>query len=176
MININKFLLLYISAYILILYFSFPNLVEANGRIEKYETYQDQHHLINYGLYPKKIFTGPLHIALSIQNINTLKYLDANVNIEISGPDFNENIKAKKSFDSPLFYEYDTIILNEGMYNLTIIIDTIEGNSEIRKIFTVHKGTNITNILIIFSTITLILIPLSLITRKYYLNKTIKTS
>tara|TARA_B110000116_G_C16571693_1_gene462152 strand:- start:29 stop:559 length:531 start_codon:yes stop_codon:yes gene_type:complete len=176
MININKFLLLYISAYIFILYFSFPNLLEANGRIEKYEIYQDQRHLINYGLYPEKIFTGPLHIALSIQNINTLKYLDAKVNINISGPNFTENIKAKKSFDSPLFYEYDTIMFNEGIYNLTIIIDTIEGNSEIRKIFTVHKGTNITNILIIFSTITLILIPLSLITRKYYLNKAIKTS
>ncbi len=159
-----------------ILYFSFPNLIEANGRIEKYETYQDQHHLINYGLYPEKIFTGPLHIALSIQNINTLRYLDANVNIEISGTDFNENIKAKKSFDSPLFYEYDTFMFNEGIYNLTIIIDTIEGKSEIRKIFTVHKGTNITNILIIFSTITLILIPLSLITRKYFLIKATKTT
>ena len=113
---------------------------------------------------------------IEICNINTLKYLDAKVNINISGPNFTENIKAKKSFDSPLFYEYDTIMFNEGIYNLTIIIDTIEGNSEIRKIFTVHKGTNITNILIIFSTITLILIPLSLITRKYYLNKAIKTS
>ena len=176
MINTNKFLSLYISIYILILYFSFPNLLEANGRIEKYEVYQDQHHLINYGLYPEKIFTGPLHVALSIQNINTLKHIDANVNIEISGPDFNENIKAKKSFDSPLFYEYDTIIFNEGLYNLTITIDTLEGNSEIKKIFTVNKGTNISNILIIFSTITLILIPFSLITRKYYLNKATKTS
>ncbi|GIT12537.1 MAG: hypothetical protein CM1200mP33_7230 [Chloroflexota bacterium] len=53
-----------------------------------------------------------------------MEYINAEVLIHINGPDFNEKNSAKKSLDSPLFYEYDTILKNTGDHEIKIIIES----------------------------------------------------
>ena len=156
---------------IILAFIALPSNIEGNGRITKYDTYTDEHHIIQYGLYPEKVFTGPLHIALSVQDKETSLFVKSIVNIKISGPLFNEDVEAKNSLNSPQYYEYDTVIINEGEYILDITIESDKGISKINKNFEVFKGTNTGNIIVIFLTFTAILIPFSIATRKILTTK-----
>jgi hypothetical protein len=144
-----------------------PNLLESNGRIEEYKTLNDKNHLINYGFFPEYPSVGPLHIAASVQNSSNMEYINAEVLIHINGPDFNEKNSAKKSLDSPLFYEYDTILKNTGDHEIKIIIESQIGKTEILNRINVKESTNILNSVVIFIMFLLIFIPILIFIRKY---------
>tara|TARA_B100001123_G_scaffold345724_1_gene393288 strand:+ start:304 stop:774 length:471 start_codon:yes stop_codon:yes gene_type:complete len=144
-----------------------PNLLESNGRIEEYKTLNDKNHLINYGFFPEYPSVGPLHIAASVQNSSNMEYINAEVLIHINGPDFNEKNSAKKSLDSPLFYEYDTILKNTGDHEIKIIIESKIGKTEILNKINVKESTNILNSVVIFIMFLLIFIPILIFIRKY---------
>ncbi len=169
--NIKNQILLFYVIIILLTFIFLPSRLEGNGRITKYETYTDDHHIMQYGLYPEKVFTGPLHIALSVQDNETLLFVKSIVNIKISGPSFNEDVEAKNSLNSPQYYEYDTVIVDEGNYILDITIKSDKGISKINKNFEVFKGANTGNIIVIFLTFTAILVPFSIATRKILTTK-----
>tara|TARA_B100000945_G_scaffold320701_1_gene331655 strand:- start:992 stop:1516 length:525 start_codon:yes stop_codon:yes gene_type:complete len=171
MINTNTQITFISIISVLVLYLLFPIYAESNGRITKYETYTDDQHIIKYGVYPETIFTGPLHIAVSVQDKDTEMFLKAKVNINLTGPEFNKNIEAKNSLDSPQFYEYDTVLKNEGEYNLDISIESSKGISFIKKQFEASKGTDTANLIIIFFTFIIILVPFSIALRKIIINK-----
>tara|TARA_B100001750_G_C15411425_1_gene547998 strand:- start:538 stop:996 length:459 start_codon:yes stop_codon:yes gene_type:complete len=144
-----------------------PNLLESNGRIEEYKILNDKNHLINYGFFPEYPSVGPLHIAASVQNSSNMEYINAEVLIHINGPDFNEKNSAKKSLDSPLFYEYDTILKNTGDHEIKIIIESQIGKTEILNKINVKESTNILNSVVIFIMFLLIFIPILIFIRKY---------
>ena len=144
-----------------------PNLLESNGRIEEYKTLNDKNHLINYGFFPEYPSVGPLHIAASVQNSSNMEYINAEVLIHINGPDFNEKNSAKKSLDSPLLYEYDTILKNTGDHEIKIIIESQIGKTEILNRINVKESTNILNSVVIFIMFLLIFIPILIFIRKY---------
>tara|TARA_B100000686_G_scaffold91955_1_gene98485 strand:- start:5394 stop:5852 length:459 start_codon:yes stop_codon:yes gene_type:complete len=144
-----------------------PNLLESNGRIEEYKTLNDKNHLINYGFFPEYPSVGPLHIAASVQNSSNMEYINAEVLIHINGPDFNEKNSAKKSLNSPLFYEYDTILKNTGDHEIKIIIESKIGKTEILNKINVKESTNILNSVVIFIMFLLIFIPILIFIRKY---------
>ena len=87
---------IYLFAFLLSIFLIFPNLLEGNGRIEKYKTLNDENHLINYGFFPEYPSIGPLHIAASVQNSSNMEYINAKVLININGPNVNEKYSAKK--------------------------------------------------------------------------------
>jgi hypothetical protein len=144
-----------------------PNLLESNGRIEEYKILNDKNHLINYGFFPEYPSVGPLHIAASVQNSSNMEYINAEVLIHINGPDFNEKNSAKKSLDSPFFYEYDTILKNTGDHEIKIIIESQIGKTEILNKINVKESTNILNSVVIFIMFLLIFIPILIFIRKY---------
>ena len=130
---------IYLFAFLLCIFLILPNLLESNGRIEEYKILNDKNHLINYGFFPEYPSVGPLHIAASVQNSSNMEYINAEVLIHINGPDFNEKNSAKKSLDSPLFYEYDTILKNTGDHEIKIIIESQIGKTEILNRINVKK-------------------------------------
>ena len=158
---------IYLFAFLLCIFLILPNLLESNGRIEEYKTLNDKNHLINYGFFPEYPSVGPLHIAASVQNSSNMEYINAEVLININGPDFNEKNSAKKSLDSPLFYEYDTILKNTGDHEIKIIIESKIGKTEILNKINVKESTNILNSLIIFMMFLFIFIPILIFIRKY---------
>ena len=91
-----------------------------------------------------------------MQDNETLLFVKSIVNIKISGPSFNENVEAKNSLNSPQYYEYDTVMVDEGDYILDITIKSDKGISKINKNFEVFKGANTGNIIVIFLTFTAI--------------------
>ena len=169
--NIKNQILLSYLIVVVMAFISLPSNIEGNGRITKYDTYEDEHHIIKYGLYPEKIFTGPLHVALSVQDKKSSLFIKSIVNIKISGPSFNEDVDAKNSLNSPQYYEYDTVVINEGDYILDITIESDIGISKISKNFEVYKGADTGNIIVIFLTFTAILVPFSIATRKILTTK-----
>ena len=158
---------IYLFAFLLCMFFILPNLLEGNGRIEKYTILNDENHLINYGFFPEYPAVGPLHIAASIHNFSNMEYINAEVLININGPGFNEKNSAKKSLNSPLFYEYDTVLKNTGVHEIKIIIESQIGKTEILSKINVKESTNILNSLIIFIMFLFIFIPILLFIRKY---------
>jgi len=158
---------IYLFAFLLCTFLILPNLLESNGRIEKYKTLNDNSHVINYGFFPEYPSVGPLHIAASVQNSSNMEYINAEVLIHINGPDFNEKNSAKKSLDSPLFYEYDTILKNTGDHEIKIIIESKIGKTEILNKINVKESTNILNSVVIFIMFLLIFIPILIFIRKY---------
>ncbi|MFL2767843.1 MAG: hypothetical protein ACJ0DE_03635 [Dehalococcoidia bacterium] len=169
--NIKNQILFFYVITALLAFISLPSILEGNGRITKYDTHTDEYHIIQYGLYPEKVFTGPLHIALSVQDKDTALFVKSKVNIQITGPSFNESVEAKNSLNSPQYYEYDTVLIDEGNYILDITIESDKGISKINKNFEVFKGANTGNIIVIFLTFTAILIPFSIATRKILTTK-----
>jgi len=149
------------------MFFILPNLLEGNGRIEKYTILNDKNHLINYGFFPEYPSIGPLHIAASVQNSSNMEYINAEVLININGPDFSEINSAKKSLNSPLFYEYDTVLKNTGIHEIKIIIESKIGKTEILNKINVKESTNILNSVVIFIMFLLIFIPILIFIRKY---------
>ena len=158
---------IYLFAFLLCIFLILPNLLESNGRIEEYKILNDKNHLINYGFFPEYPSVGPLHIAASVQNSSNMEYINAEVLIHINGPDFNEKNSAKKSLDSPLFYEYDTILKNTGDHEIKIIIESKIGKTEILNKINVKESTNILNSVVIFIMFLLIFIPILIFIRKY---------
>ena len=158
---------IYLFAFLLCMFFILPNLLEGNGRIEKYTILNDENHLINYGFFPEYPAVGPLHIAASIQNFSNMEYINAEVLIHINGPEFYEKNSAKKSLNSPLFYEYDTILKNTGDHEIKIIIESKIGKTEILNKINVKESTNILNSVVIFIMFLLIFIPILIFIRKY---------
>ena len=158
---------IYLFGFLLWIFLILPNLLESNGRIEEYKTLNDKNHLINYGFFPEYPSVGPLHIAASVQNSSNMEYINAEVLIHINGPDFNEKNSAKKSLDSPLFYEYDTILKNTGDHEIKIIIESKIGKTEILNKINVKESTNILNAVVIFIMFLLIFIPILIFIRKY---------
>ena len=158
---------IYLFAFLLCIFLILPNLLESNGRIEEYKTLNDENHLINYGFFPEYPSVGPLHIAASVQNSSNMEYINAEVLIHINGPDFDEKNSAKKSLDSPLFYEYDTILKNTGDHEIKIIIESRIGKTEILNKINVKESTNILNSVVIFIMFLLIFIPILIFIRKY---------
>ena len=158
---------IYLFAFLLCIFLILPNLLESNGRIEEYKTLNDKNHLINYGFFPEYPSVGPLHIAASVQNSSNMEYINAEVLININGPDFNEKNSAKKSLNSPLFYEYDTILKNTGDHEIKIIIESRIGKTEILNKINVKESTNILNSVVIFIMFLLIFIPILIFIRKY---------
>ena len=158
---------IYLFAFLLCIFLILPNLLESNGRIEEYKTLNDKNHLINYGFFPEYPSVGPLHIAASVQNSSNMVYINAEVLIHINGPDFDEKNSAKKSLDSPLFYEYDTILKNTGDHEIKIIIESRIGKTEILNKINVKESTNILNSVVIFIMFLLIFIPILIFIRKY---------
>jgi len=158
---------IYLFAFLLCIFLILPNLLESNGRIEEYKTLNDKNHLINYGFFPEYPSVGPLHIAASVQNSSNMEYINAEVLIHINGPDFNEKNSAKKSLNSPLFYEYDTILKNTGDHEIKIIIESQIGKTEILNKINVKESTNILNSVVIFIMFLLIFIPILIFIRKY---------
>ena len=158
---------IYLFAFLLCIFLILPNLLESNGRIEEYKTLNDKNHLINYGFFPEYPSVGPLHIAASVQNSSNMEYINAEVLIHINGPDFDEKNSAKKSLDSPLFYEYDTILKNTGNHEIKIIIESRIGKTEILNKINVKESTNILNSVVIFIMFLLIFIPILIFIRKY---------
>ena len=134
---------IYLFAFLLCMFFILPNLLEGNGRIEKYTILNDENHLINYGFFPEYPAVGPLHIAASIQNFSNMEYINAEVLININGPDFSEINSAKKSLNSPLFYEYDTVLKNTGIHEIKI---TIDRNARHTSKLTLYKSNTIEHI------------------------------
>ena len=158
---------IYLFTFLLCIFLILPNLLESNGRIEEYKILNDKNHLINYGFFPEYPSVGPLHIAASVQNSSNMEYINAEVLIHINGPDFNEINSAKKSLDSPLFYEYDTILKNTGDHEIKIIIESKIGKTEILNKINVKESTNILNSVVIFIMFLLIFIPILIFIRKY---------
>ena len=158
---------IYLFAFLLCIFLILPNLLESNGRLEEYKTLNDKNHLINYGFFPEYPSVGPLHIAASVQNSSNMEYINAEVLIHINGPDFNEKNSAKKSLNSPLFYEYDTILKNTGDHEIKIIIESRIGKTEILNKINVKESTNILNSVVIFIMFLLIFIPILIFIRKY---------
>ena len=158
---------IYLFAFLLCMFFILPNLLESNGRIEKYTILNDKNHLINYGFFPEYPSVGPLHIAASVQNSSNMEYINAEVQININGPDFSEINSAKKSLNSPLFYEYDTVLKNTGIHEIKITVKSQIGKTEILKKIDVKESTNILNSLIIFMMFLCIFIPILIFIRKY---------
>ena len=158
---------IYLFAFLLCIFLILPNLLESNGRIEEYKILNDKNHLINYGFFPEYPSVGPLHIAASVQNSSNMEYINAEVLININGPDFNEKNSAKKSLNSPLFYEYDTILKNTGEHEIKIIIESKVGKTEILNKINVKESTNILNSVVIFIMFLLIFIPILIFIRKY---------
>ena len=158
---------IYLFAFLLCIFLILPNLLESNGRIEEYKILNDKNHLINYGFFPEYPSVGPLHIAASVQNSSNMEYINAEVLIHINGPDFDEKNSAKKSLDSPLFYEYDTILKNTGDHEIKIIIESRIGKTEILNKINVKESTNILNSVVIFIMFLLIFIPILIFIRKY---------
>ena len=158
---------IYLFAFLLCIFLILPNLLESNGRIEEYKILNDKNHLINYGFFPEYPSVGPLHIAASVQNSSNMEYINAEVLININGPDFNEKNSAKKSLNSPLFYEYDTILKNTGDHEIKIIIESQIGKTEILNKINVKESTNILNSVVIFIMFLLIFIPILIFIRKY---------
>ena len=165
---------IYLFAFLLCMFFILPNLLEGNGRIEKYKTLNDENHLINYGFFPEYPSIGPLHIAASVQNSSNMEYINAKVLININGPDFSEKNSAKQSLNSPLFYEYDTVLKNTGIHEIKITIESQIGKTEILKKINVKESINILNSLIIFIMFLFIFIPILIFIRKYMKIREIK--
>ena len=165
---------IYLFAFLLSIFLIFPNLLEGNGRIEKYKTLNDENHLINYGLFPEYPSIGPLHIAASVQNSSNMEYINAKVIININGPDFSEKNSAKKSLNSPLFHEYDTILKNTGIHEIKITIESHIGKTEILEKIDVKESTNILHSLFIFIVFLFIFIPILIFIRKYIKLREIK--
>ena len=153
--------------FLLFIFLILPNLLEGNGKIEKYKILKDKNHLINYGFFPEYPSIGPLHIAASIQNPSNMEYLNAKVVITINGPNLNEKNSAKKSLNSPVFYEYNTVLKNTGIHDIKITIESQIGKTEILEKIDVKKSTNILNSFIIFITFLFIFIPILIFIRKY---------
>ena len=153
--------------FLLCIFLILPNLLEGNGRIEKYKILKDKNHLINYGFFPEYPSIGPLHIAASIQNPSNMEYLNAKVVITINGPNLNEKNSAKKSLNSKVFYEYNTVLKNTGIHNIKITIESQIGKTEILEKIDVKKSTNILNSFIIFIVFLFIFIPILIFMRKY---------
>ena len=160
--------------FLLFIFLILPNLLEGNGRIEKYKILKDKNHLINYGFFPEYPSIGPLHIAASIQNPSNMEYLNAKVVITINGPNLNEKNSAKKSLNSPVFYEYNTVLKNTGIHDIKITIESQIGKTEILEKIDVKKSTNILNSFIIFIVFLFIFIPILIFIRKYIKLKEIK--
>jgi hypothetical protein len=158
---------IYLFAFLLSIFLIFPNLLEGNGRIEKYKTLNDENHLINYGFFPEYPSIGPLHIAASVQNSSNMEYINAKVLININGPNVNEKYSAKKSLNSPVFYEYDTVLKNTGIHDIKISIESQIGKTEILEKIDVKKSTNILHSFIIFIVFLFIFIPILIFIRKY---------
>ena len=87
--------------------------------------------------------------------------------LNINGPDFSEINSAKKSLNSPLFYEYDTVLKNTGIHEIKITVESQIGKTEILKKINVKESTNILNSLIIFMMFLCIFIPILIFIRKY---------
>jgi len=153
--------------FLLFIFLILPNLLEGNGRIEKYKILKDKNHLINYGFFPEYPSIGPLHIAASIQNPSNMEYLNAKVVITINGPNLNEKNSAKKSLNSKVFYEYNTVLKNTGIHDIKITIESQIGKTEILEKIDVKKSTNILNSFIIFIVFLFIFIPILIFMRKY---------
>ena len=165
---------IYLFAFLLCIFLILPNLLEGNGRIETYKTLNDENHLINYGFFPEYPSIGPLHIAASVQNSSNMEYINAKVLININGPDFSEENSAKQSLNSPLFYEYDTVLKNTGIHEIKITIESQIGKTEILKKINVKESINILNSLIIFIMFLFIFIPILIFIRKYMKIREIK--
>ena len=74
-----------------------------------------------------------------------MEYLNAKVVITINGPNLNEKNSAKKSLNSKVFYEYNTVLKNTGIHDIKITIESQIGKTEILEKIDVKKSTNILN-------------------------------
>ena len=96
-----------------------------------------------------------------------MEYLNAKVVITINGPNLNEKNSAKKSLNSKVFYEYNTVLKNTGIHDIKITIESQIGKTEILEKIDVKKSTNILNSFIIFIVFLFIFIPILIFMRKY---------
>ena len=159
---------LYTLAITLILIFSFPYLIEANGSVKTYKKQITELYEIGLGTVPETPTRGVIHFAAYVKNLDKdISYDDAIVYIKVyeSDPDKLQvgPLKMLNTVMDPTFYEVDFPIETKGIWKIELNISTSDGEAKGFYEIEVHDPNPIIPILtLIFLVGLLIILGLSI--------------